>query len=106
MKIIQDTKESLQASLITFDAFGVAALTSMGREFNDDGHLISNGSDLVTETYDVIHEDIEQGFYITHPEAFRGRWEDAYVDGLIDLIPETATSNLEFTRTIDESLEL
>jgi len=47
-------------------------------------------------------EDSIQGFYITHPESFRGRWNDECIDELIDLIPETATQDLEFIPTAKE----
>lgn len=101
MIVILDTPENLQSILADFDAFGVVALTNAGREFDESGHLMSTGGNAVTKTYDVLHADI-QGIYITHPEAFRGRWSDEYIDGLIALIPGTATTDLEFIRTVTE----
>ena len=101
MRVIKDTTENLQLIIAAFDAFGVIALTDAGRSFNDDGHLISIGGSSVTKTYDVVHEDI-QCSYITHPEAFRGRWSDEYIDGLIGLIPDTATTDFNFTPTVEE----
>lgn len=101
-KVILDARENNKNTLVVFDAFGVIALTSIGREFTEQGHLINlGGQGSVTKTFDVIHEDI-QGDYITHPEAFRGRWSDEYIDGLIGLIPETATVDFEFVRTVVE----
>ena len=101
MKVLLDITENNHSTIATFDAFGVAALTAAGREFDNQGHLISIGGNSVTKTYDVVHEDSVQGSYITHPEAFRGRWSDEYIDGLIALIPDTATIDFEFTPTVE-----
>lgn len=102
MKVTLDTPEHLNTLLAAYDALCTEILTGMGREFTEEGFLKSLRGDSVTKTYDVIHEDSVQGFYITHPEAFRGRWNDECIDELIDLIPETATQDLEFTRTVEE----
>lgn len=104
MIVIKDTKENLELIIAAFDAFGVVVLTNAGREFDKFGHLISIGGDSVTKTYDVVHEDSKQGSYITHPEAFRGRWDNNYIDGLISLIPDTAIINLEFISTPTEKV--
>ena len=104
IKVILDTPENLQNLLIAFNAFGVVALSSIGREFTEEGHLLNiGGKGSVTKTYDVLHADI-QGVYITHPEAFRGRWSDEYIDGLIALIPDTAIQDLEFIPTVTEDV--
>ena len=100
--MIFDTPENNKETIAIFDAFGVAALTNAGREFNTDGHLISMGGKSVTKTYDAIHDDLVHGCYITHPEAFRGRWSDEYIDVLIALIPDTATTDFEFIPTRGE----
>jgi len=105
MKVILDTKENLESIIVAFDNYGVTALTASGREFTAEGYLINlGGSGSVTKTYDIIHEDSEQGFYITHPEEFRDNWGDECADSLIALIPETATINLNFIRTIQEGM--
>lgn len=101
MKVILDTPENNTSTLAAFDAFGVVVLTAAGREFNDDGHLISIGGNSVTKTFDIVHKYSLQLSYITHPEAFRGRWDDQYVDGLIGLIPDTATIDFDFTPTAE-----
>ena len=105
VKVLLDTKENLEATIESFNDFGVAALTNIGREFNSDNHLINiGGNGSVTKTYDIVNEDSEAGFYITHPEYFRGRWSDEYVDGLINLILPSSIVDTEFNRTIDEGL--
>jgi len=91
MIVIQDTTVNLTSTIAAFDFFGAAALAGAGRESG-------------TETFDVVHTDSIHGDYIAHPEAFRGRWPDECIDGLIDLIPGTATVDFNFTKTIEEGL--
>jgi len=104
MKVILDTEENLQSIITAFDSFAMNALAAMGREFTAEGYLKSIGGNSVTKTYDIVSEDSEHGFYITHPESFRGRWRDEYIDGLISLIPDSAIIDFEFTRTITEMI--
>lgn len=102
MKVTLDTKANLNALISASNALCTEIMTGMGREFTEKGYLKSMRGNSVTKTYDVIHEDSIQGFYITHPEAFRGRWNDECIDELIGLIPASAVQNLKFTRTITE----
>lgn len=102
MKVILDTKANLNALISAYNALCTEIMTGMGREFTEEGYLKSMRGNSVTKTYDVIHEDSIQGKYITHPEAFRGRWNDECIEELISLIPASAVQDLEFTKTATE----
>lgn len=105
MKVIQGTQEELQSLLDAFDEYGRIVFIQMGRELTEEGWLISRSGNSVTKTYGLVQEDSVQGLYITHPDTFRGRWDDPpYIEGLLALIPETLTVNLEFVRTPSEDI--
>ena len=106
MKIITGSEQSLEALLTSITSLSKEILINIGREVNEDGHLVSKrkdgsrGTSLTCSYGSIIYDKGQDIKYIIHPDSFKGRWYDKHINSLCELITDeyTVIDNFEPTR--------